>query len=68
MDEEQMDVLRQLAYIRQLRAHLEPFAASPIAQVKLTPTDQRVLFDLLHEIDLLLPGCPSDSVLFTRFA
>jgi hypothetical protein len=33
--EEQIDVLRQLAYIRQLRAQLEPFAVSPTAQIKI---------------------------------
>lgn len=52
-------VLQQIAHIRRLRAELAPLAVSPSraeSQTRLTPTERRLIFDLLRAIDELFPG------------
>lgn len=65
MLEDTIDVLRQLAYIRQLRAKLNRLAELQTGATKITLAEHRIIFDLLHEIDRLFVGLPQDSELFT---
>lgn len=64
--DDQLDVLRQLARVRMLRSQLAPFADWSTAQkiTKIDDTQRRAMFELLSEIDRMVPGCPPDAELF----